>query len=186
MSSLLDNKELHLKDYLHSAVFASLTAVGAISAFAIPFGPVPITLQMVFIYLAGGLLGARKAALSQVIYLIMGVIGLPVFSRGGAGIGHLMGPSGGYIFGFIAGAFVIGYISSSKKRFSLEISMVLGTLVIYAIGSLQLMLVTGMSYDKALMVGVVPFIPLDAMKMIIALYVITRIKTLGFHLDDRV
>ena len=76
-----------------------------------PLYPVPLTLQTLFTYLAGAVLGPSLGALSQVIYILLGGIGLPVFAGGKAGFGTLLGPTGGYLFGFIAASFAIGKLS---------------------------------------------------------------------------
>ncbi|MCL0105994.1 biotin transporter BioY [Thermodesulfovibrionales bacterium] len=98
-----------------SAMFAALTALGAF--ITIPIGPVPITLQPFFIHLGALLLGGYLGALSQFIYVLVGVMGLPVFSGGGSGIGHLLGPTGGYLIGFIVGGgYLTGRLAEMKKK----------------------------------------------------------------------
>jgi len=91
-----------------TSLFAVLTALGAYIIIPLPFTPVPITMQTFFVYLAAAILGSRLGTLSMVIYLCLGVAGLPVFHGGLAGFGVLGGPTGGYIFGFILGSYVIG------------------------------------------------------------------------------
>jgi len=85
---------------IYASLFGALTAMGAL--ISIPLQPVPVTLQTLFLYLAGSLLGGGLGALSQTVYIMLGVIGLPVFSGGKAGLGVLMGPTGGYLVGFVA------------------------------------------------------------------------------------
>jgi biotin transport system substrate-specific component len=91
---------------IYAAMFGAATAMGAY--IMIPLPPVPITLQTLFVVLAGALLGGRLGALSQVVYLLLGIIGLPVFHGGKGGLGILLGPTGGYLVGFIAAAYVVG------------------------------------------------------------------------------
>jgi biotin transport system substrate-specific component len=140
---------------------------------------VPITLQTLFLGLAGMLLGARLGALSQVVYLFLGILGLPVFAGGKAGLGVLFGPTGGYLIGFVAAAFVIGKLAALKKRPGFAwfcLSLVAGAAVIYALGVLQLMLVARLSPVKALAVGVLPFILGDGIKILLAATVAIKLR----------
>ena len=118
-------------------LFAALTAVGAV--FSIPLGgAVPFTLQLMFTLLAGALLGSRLGALSQLSYLLMGFVGLPVFSMRRAGIGMLFGPTGGFLVGFVLGAYVTGLLVEWAVRrrgrsgpFLTVIAMLAGALTTY-------------------------------------------------------
>lgn len=155
-----------------SALFAVLTAVGAF--IRIPFPPVPITLQTFFVFLSGALLGSRAGALAQVLYLGMGLIGLPIFS-GGGGPQYILHPTFGYLLGFIAAAWVIGFISEKSNRpsFTLYLSAcLLGTAVLYAAGAfvlyLNLNLLAGKeaTLGQVIELGVLPFIAGDSLKML--------------------
>ena len=88
-----------LRSMVYASLFGALTAIGAF--IVVPLQPVPFTLQTFFTALSGVILGGRTAALSQVVYLILGCMGLPVFAGGKAGLGIVLGPTGGYILGFI-------------------------------------------------------------------------------------
>lgn len=163
---MLMKKTSPLRQMIYASLFGALTAVG--SLMVIPLQPVPITLQTLFTGLSGVLLGGYTAALSQLIYVLLGIIGLPVFAGGKAGIGTLFGPSGGYLIGFISGAYVIGKIVEARREPGMAwmiIALLVGTLVIYTPGILQLKLATGFSLTKALMVGMLPFLPGDAVKI---------------------
>jgi biotin transport system substrate-specific component len=156
---------LPLRSLVYASMFGALTAIGAY--ISIPMFPVPLTLQTLFTMLAGLLLGGPLAALSQVVYVLLGIIGLPVFAGGKAGLGVLLGPTGGYLFGFILGAYVIGSLAHGKKNAGpawLLMSIVAGHVVIYGLGVLQLSLVAHLSLVKAVAVGVIPFLPGDALK----------------------
>jgi biotin transport system substrate-specific component len=144
---------------------AALTAAGAY--IAIPVGPVPIVLQNLFIMLAGLLLGGRWGLISVAVYLLAGAVGLPVFAGGTGGVGKFVGPTGGYLLGFAAAAYLIGIISESGRgRVAIDvIAMVAGTLIIYAVGVSWLKVVTGMSFSKAVTVGMLPFLIGDALKI---------------------
>ncbi len=163
------NEDSPLRRMVYASMFGALTAIG--SFLIIPLPPVPITLQTLFTGLAGVLLGGATGAWSQIIYVLLGVIGLPVFAGGKAGLGILLGPTGGYLIGFIAGAYVIGKIVEARHKPGLVwivMALVAGNLVVYTLGTIQLSLVTHYSLLKSLMVGVVPFLPGDLLKLLAA------------------
>ena len=159
----------HLKRMVYAALMAALTAVGA--TIAIPIGPVPIVLQNLFIMLTGLLLGGRWALTSVAVYLLAGAVGLPVFAGGTGGVGKFVGPTGGYLLGFAAAAYLIGLISEKGRgRVAVDVlAMVAGTLIIYAFGVSWLKVVTGMSFSKAFAVGMLPFMIGDVLKMAAAI-----------------
>lgn len=145
----------------------------------IPVGPVPITMQTLFTYLAGAVLGSKWGALSQIIYVILGLVGVPIFAGGRAGIGVLIGPTGGYLLGFIMGAYVIGKLIEFKRTLSFMwvlFSMVIGTLIIYIFGIIQLSLWLKVSMEEAILIGVLPFIMGDLLKMILAAYLTIKVR----------
>lgn len=172
---------MKLKPYnmLNVALFSTLTAIGAYIRIPLPFSPVPITLQTMFTYMAGALLGSKLGALSQLIYILLGVSGLPIFAGGNAGFLILIGPTGGYLIGFIVGAFIIGKLIEMKKKFSflwLVSCMVIGTIPIYTFGLIQLIVWTKINMINAFIVGILPFIVGDSLKILIAAYITYRIK----------
>jgi len=158
-----------LKCMVYAALMAALTAAGAY--IAIPVGPVPIVLQNLFVMLAGLLLGGRWALIGMGVYLLAGAVGLPVFAGGAGGIGKFVGPTGGYLFGFAAAAYLVGIISEQGRRKVLidVLAMIAGTLVIYAFGITWLKVVTGMSLSKSVAVGMLPFLIGDAIKIAAAI-----------------
>ena len=160
-----------------AALIAALTAVAAQIMIPLPFSAVPITLQVFFPLLAGAVLGAGFGALSQVIYVLLGAIGLPVFAGGHSGPGVLIGPTGGYLFGFIASAFVVGIIVGKGKGTTarLAIAMISGIIAIYILGVVQLALVSRMSIPQAIIAGAVPFILPDLVKAAFAVVAARRI-----------
>jgi biotin transport system substrate-specific component len=173
----MNPEEASLRGMVHASLFGALTAVGAY--IIIPLPPVPITLQTLFLGLAGALLGARLGALSQIVYLLLGIIGLPVFAGGKAGLGILFGPTGGYLIGFVAAAFVIGKLVALRDRpgFAwLCFSLVAGTAVLYSLGVLQLSLVARLDPVKALAVGVLPFLPGDAVKILLTAAIALKLR----------
>lgn len=161
------------RNLILTALFAALTAVGAF--IRIPIGPVPITLQLFFTALAGVLLGPYWGALSQLVYVILGLIGLPIFTAGG-GPAYIFNPSFGYLIGFIVGAFVIGKIASGKQDLTFLralIACLVGTVVIYAFGVPYLYLIlhqvahTPMPFRQVLTIGFVVFLPGDITKCVL-------------------
>ncbi|WP_054696433.1 biotin transporter BioY [Syntrophomonas palmitatica] len=158
-----------LRQMVYASMFGALTAVGAF--IVIPLQPVPITLQTFFTGLAGVLLGGYAGALSQIVYVLLGIIGLPVFAGGQAGLGTLFGPTGGYLIGFIAAAFVIGKIVEARRKGGLvwiALALIVGDMVIYTLGILQLCIIAHFSLAKALLAGVVPFLLGDLLKLLAA------------------
>jgi biotin transport system substrate-specific component len=144
-------------------LMTALTAVGA--QIAVPIGPVPIVLTNLFVLLAGLLLGPKRAAAALGLYLLLGAVGLPVFANFKGGFAHFLGPTGGYLLGFVAAAWIAGAVSHPKpSRFTDIVAVILGTLVIYAVGVPWLKAVTGMTWTKALAVGMLPFLAGDAAK----------------------
>jgi biotin transport system substrate-specific component len=161
---------------VYAALFAALTAVGA--AISIPIGPVPITLQVLFVLLAGAMLGARWGALSMVVYLLLGVIGLPVFAGGTSGLGVLFGPTGGYLFGFVLAAGVTGLLVDLREEKSLPWilpSMAAGLLVIYLLGVVWLSAQTGIGLERAVEVGMLPFLLVDFLKILVGAFIAARV-----------
>lgn len=159
------------------SLFAALTAVGAF--ISIPIGLVPISLQNLFTLLAGMVLGSKLGALSQLIYVLLGTVGLPIFSgyRGGPGV--LVGPTGGFLIGFILSAYVIGKLTeklTNIKIWSYFAIGLLGVFVIYLTGVAQLVFITGIGMREALMAGVFPFLPGDSLKLIVASFLAVRLK----------
>ena len=172
----MDASAQQLKRMVYAALMAALTAAGAY--IAIPVGPVPIVLQNLFIMLAGLLLGGRWGLISVAVYLLAGAVGLPVFAGGTGGVGKFVGPTGGYLLGFAAAAYLIGIISESGRgRVAIDvIAMVAGTLIIYAFGVSWLKVVTGISFSKALTVGMLPFLIGDALKIAAAIPIVRALR----------
>ncbi len=159
-----------------ASLMAALTAVGAY--IHVPIGPVPIVLSTLFVLLSGLLLGSRWGLVSMVLYLFVGAIGIPVFSGGRGGFAHFLGPTGGYLFGYVLASWVTGFIAErSRSIFILEIfSVIMGELAIYSLGVPWLKMVTQMSWSKALMVGMIPFLIGDAVKATVALVLARAVR----------
>ena len=172
--------KINIRQMTLISLFAALTAVGAF--ISIPIYPVPLTLQTLFTLLAAMTLGSVMGASSQIIYVLLGVIGLPVFAGFKAGIGILFGPTGGFLFGFIVSAYVIGKIIEVKKEkniFYYLLAGIIGTIILYIIGITQLSLVTGIGIKKAITVGMLPFLPGDILKIIAASFIASKLKLIN-------
>jgi len=165
-----------LKRIVLACLLAALTGVGAV--IAIPIGPVPIVLTNLFVLLAGLLLGSRWAMAAMGLYLLVGLLGFPVFAGAGGGMAHLIGPTGGYLFGFVVAGGLTGLIAETgNKRLTAQvIAVLLGSLAIYAIGVPWLKMATQMSWVKAIAVGALPFLPGDVVKAVAALSLARALK----------
>lgn len=177
----MERKQLQLVVY--ASLMAALIAVGAYLQVPLPIGPVPLVLQNLFVLLAGLLLGSRWGLISVGIYLLVGAIGLPVFVGGKGGLAHFLGPTGGYLLGFAACAVVTGYLAEKFSNPALKdvLAVVLGSLTIYVFGVPWLKLVTGMSWQKAVMLGMLPFLPGDAIKAAAAVLLARAIRPMVKH-----
>ena len=162
-----------------TGLFAALTAIGAYIYIPLPISPVPITLQMFFTFMAGGLLGKKYGFFSQLIYVLIGAIGLPVFAGGAGGIGILFGPTGGYVLGFMAAGYIAGM--SKDNYLSKVIYMLLGLVFIYLLGTVRLMYVVQVDFIKALTMGVTPFIIGDLIKVALAAYLSVKLSNYIRH-----
>ena len=163
-----------LKPLVFAALFAALLA--AVAPFKIPLGftPVPITLQTLVVLLSGAMLGPYYGALSMILYVAVGALGLPVFAGGGSGIGALLGPTGGYLFSYFIAAFAIGkilQIKKSPKYLDYVLAMIAGTIIIYTLGAGWGMVVTGLGTAAIIAGWVLPFIIGDTIKLLIAAYI---------------
>lgn len=160
--------------------FIVLTALGAFVRIPLPFTPVPITLQTFFVLLSGAVLGRNWAAASQIGYLFLGVLGLPVFTGANAGITYLLGPTGGYLIGFIATSWLVGrFIHQGKQLNTIRLMfvMLIGSLAgIYLLGIFGLKIFLKCSLSDALALGLWPFIPGDIVKIIVASFIFRKIE----------
>lgn len=158
--------------------FVILTALGAFVRIPLPFTPVPLTLQTFFVLLSGALLGSGLGSFAQLGYMALGLSGMPVFTGAGSGLSYLLGPTGGYIIGFILAALWLGkYVKYSRDNLPLTlIIFCIGDLIILSSGILWLKLIFGYPFEKLLFMGLVPFIPGDLIKAFIAALVYLKLK----------
>jgi biotin transport system substrate-specific component len=172
----MSKTENQMRMTAYASLLAALIAVGAY--IAIPIGPVPIVLQNFFVLLTGLLLGSRWGLISVTVYLLAGAVGLPVFAGGSGGVGRLVGPTGGYLVGFLPAVFVVGLIAGPKGHQVVRdvVAMVCGAALIYLLGVTWLKIITGMTTSKALMVGMYPFLPGDVLKIAVAVPVARTLR----------
>jgi biotin transport system substrate-specific component len=158
------------------ALMAAL--IGILSYISIPIPPVPITAQTIAVMLAGLLLTPMDAMLSLLIFILLGAIGVPVFSNGSSGLGVLFGPTGGYIFGFLISAGFISYFKGTGKNIyrNLIVTTIGGIFVVYLIGIPWLAISYDMTLINAIKAGALPFLIGDLLKVILASFIGKKIN----------
>jgi Uncharacterized conserved protein len=159
-----------LTSFIYPALFTALTIVLGFVSIPVPISPVPISGITLGVMLTGSVLQAKEAFYSVLTLILLGAVGLPVFSGFVGGIGILLGPRGGYYFGFLLGAVVIALLRPKDSKFStmLLANIVGGILVVYTIAVPWLGFVTEMNLYQALLTGAAPFIIGDIIKAVIA------------------
>ncbi len=165
-------EKLSAQELTTMALLAALLCVSSYISIPLPFSLVPITAQTLVINMVALLLKPKKAGITVLIWILLGIIGLPVFSGGKAGFGVIAGPTGGYIIGYLAAVILIAMMKGKKNRFLRNlISVFCGIPIIYAIGFPWMKLVTNMDWKAAFAAGVLPFIAGDIIKCIAAVSV---------------
>lgn len=164
------------KKLLLSIGMTALTAVAAQVRIHLPFSPVPITGQVLAVLLAGTVLGGTYGSLSQILYVGIGAAGVPWFAA--AAGGSLIGPTGGYLIGFIPAAFFVGWFTDKHigtRRLLPQLALMLGgVFIIYLFGAIQFAVVMRTGFDETLRMAILPFIPLDLTKALLAAGLTTR------------
>lgn len=159
---------MKIKTITTCALFAALMCIcGPLS---VPIGPVPVSLTNLVLYLAVMVLDTKKTFISYIVYLLIGIVGLPVFSGFQGGIAKVAGPTGGYLVGFLL-MIVIGGIIMEKTKANIALTivgMILGTAVCYAFGTIWFMMIMDYELAPALTLCVWPFVPFDLIKMAVA------------------
>ncbi len=162
------------------ALFAALLCI--LGPVSIPIGPVPVTFHTFIVALVGYILGSSYGAISTIIYLVIGMLGVPVFSGGTSGVAHIAGPTGGYLYGFIFLAVFCGisYFTRTKKgTIAYVIYFVqgmIGLFLVYALGTIQFCIVTKNTVWQALSVCVIPFMAKDIISVVLAFVLGTSVK----------
>ena len=157
--------------------FVVLTALGAFVRIPLPFSPVPLTLQTFFVLLGGAILGRNQGAWAQFFYVALGIAGIPVFSQAGSGLLYLSGPTAGYLAGFIvASLFISRSLYRSRNGLTVLAVLFLGDLLILGLGAIWLRIFLRCSSVQAMFAGVIPFIPGELCKIVLAFAIYRKIE----------
>ena len=182
-----------------TAMFAAMLAIASWISIPLPFTPVPVNLATLAVTLAGALLGWKYGTMSVLIYILLGAVGVPVFAGFTGGLGHIAGPTGGYIIGYLSSALICGLIiehfydndqssfssdssygsygSEHKRRWwVIAAAAFLGTASCYAIGTIWFMTLTGNNLAASMTMCVIPFLPGDAFKIAAAVILVPVMK----------
>lgn len=159
-------------------LMAAVTCVLGPLSIPLPFSPVPISLTNLAVYFTIYVIGMKRGTLSYIIYLLLGLVGIPVFSSFTSGPGKLLGPTGGYLIGFIFMALICGFFVDKwpTKIYLHFIGMVIGTAVCYLFGTIWFVYQQSTTFSAALMLCVIPFLPGDLVKIIIAMILGPQIR----------
>lgn len=170
MIQVENEKLIDLRRLVNISLFTSLIIVGGYLSLPLPLSPVPIVLADFFVMLSGLLLGGRAGAASVGLLIFLSLIGLPVLAGGGAGIAVYYGPTGGFIFGYLACASVAGWIANKGTPGIIKdlAALVCGNALLYALGVPWLKFVAKLSWEQAIAFGLLPFIGGMVIKMITA------------------
>lgn len=170
-TNILVHEKYLPKPVAHAALIAGVSWLIAISAqisIQVPFNPVPVTAQTLAVLLTGLLLGKKRATAAVCAYLVQGAAGLPVFAGGRSGLVTLLGPTGGFLFGFLAAAYIVGMLSERKLRRSLFQTigfLLIGSFIIYISGlSWLAQFIPG---SQVLSLGLYPFLAGDLLKILL-------------------
>ncbi|WP_078391817.1 biotin transporter BioY [Shouchella patagoniensis] len=171
---------MSIKNLSMIAMMTAITAVlGAVPPIVVPITPIPITIQSIAPMLAGAILGAKRGALSMILFIILIACSVPLLSGGRGGIGVLFGPTGGFVFGWILVAFLIGLFVRYSKRLTawklILVNIAAGICVLYICGAGYLSLTTAFSFSEAMKLNLV-FVPGDSLKAIVAGLVAVRVR----------
>ena len=167
-------------------VMTAVTCVLGPLSIPLPFSPVPISFTNLAIYLAAYVLGMKACTISYLVYMLLGMVGLPVFSGFSAGVGKLAGPTGGYLIGFIFMALIVGFfVEHFPGKIGYHVlGMVLGLAVCYVFGTVWLAKQLSISFVAGLGVGVIPYLPGDAVKIIFAALIGPKLRREIYRLGE--
>lgn len=162
--------KLSTRDLTSIALSTAVICILAQFTVPLPFTPVPITGQSLGVFLAGALLGGKKGMIAVISYLLLGATGLPVFAAGRGGLQVLLGPTGGYLLGFIPGVYVLGKLVENRTKKSLirwASAMMVCLALSYLWGATQLSLVMNLNLTQTVITGILPYLPGDLIKLIV-------------------
>ncbi|MEK5174439.1 biotin transporter BioY [Heyndrickxia sp. FSL W8-0496] len=171
---------MKVRDITYISLFAAVMgALGLIPPITLSFSPVPITIQTIGVLLSGGILGARLGAWSQIVFLAIVATGIPLLSGGRGGIGVFVGPSAGYLFGYIIISFLVGYFISRINSIGffkiLIINVLVGVLLLYVFGIPVQSFIMDIPIIKTIKISLV-YIPGDLIKAVVASYLVYKLK----------
>ncbi|RDY25225.1 biotin transporter BioY [Romboutsia weinsteinii] len=174
-------RKLSTKDLIMCSIFASIAAILSQISIPLPFTTVPLTMQLFAVALSGLVLGAKRGFISQIIYILIGAVGMPVFAQMTGGLNIMVGPTGGFIIGFPFMVYIIGYF---RERFESNImtviGLIIGLIIDYLIGTLMFCFITKMTFMQGIMACVAPFVIVDFIKLGLAMVLGNRlIKRVG-------
>lgn len=170
-------KKMTVEKIALCGLFAALTAVFA--QISIPIGPVPISFANVAVFVSAGILGGKFGAICQLVYVLAGAVGMPVFAGFMGGAGRIAGPTGGFIIAYVIVAFVVGKIieHSGKRSWKVMlVAMYIGWIIQYGMGTAWYCIVTGAGAAAALSVCVVPFLIGDLAKTVLSIIAVNRLR----------
>ena len=173
-------KRLSTRKLVLIALMTAITCIFAPMAIPIPVSPVPISLTNLVIMISIYVLGFKDATISYIVYLLLGLVGLPVFSGFTGGLGKLAGPTGGYLIGYIPCAITVGLFSDMAKKHRVLwdiVGMILGTALLYTLGTAWFMFVSGNTLKYSLAACVLPFIAGDSIKIAAATLVAEVVRS---------
>lgn len=158
--------KMSTKEIIICGIFASITSILAQISIPLPFTTVPLTMQVFAVVLCGLMLGPKLGLITQIIYILLGAVGMPVFAQMSGGIAAIVGPTGGFILAFPLMALVVGYFSKKYDSIIMIVTgMILSLIICYTIGTLQFSIIMKMSFIEGLKLCVIPFILVDLVKI---------------------
>lgn len=170
------------------ALFAALEAVTGFIAIPLPFSPVPIVLQNMMCVLTGLLMGSLYGSLSTLLFLVLGAIGLPIFSGGSGGFARFLGPTGGFLYGYLIATLVAGFIVGTPKLnkktsvWKIILATFLAFVAMYIPGSIHFSLLLSKSFKETMTLCVLPYLPFDLLKAIFCVLIAMRLrKTMSLY-----
>ena len=160
------------KDMTMTALMTALICVAG--PLSISIGPIPLSLATFAVYLAAAVLGSKRGTIAVALYLLIGAVGVPVFSGFSGGVQKLVGVTGGYLVGYLPCALIGGLAvkpgqTEPEKKWLLPLTLILGTLAVYVLGTAWFMIQSGSALGAALGLCVLPFLPGDAIKIVAAM-----------------
>ena len=196
MAPAMKNRN-NLYTYMLCALFAALVAICSQIFVPLPFTPVPINLALLALWVCGGVLGAKKGAIAIIVYILLGMIGVPVFAGFQGGLGVLAGPTGGYIIGYLPAVIIMGLLSQGSlqagqhpanealvmrgRKAVVNVLLIIlrglpALVACYALGTAWFIISTGTGFWAAMLMCVIPFIPGDALKLVAAAVVCEALR----------